>query len=103
MSERDCDFDFHRVIVQATQHTRLIRAYNMSQIRVLGRRDQYHYLRTVSPTATSRMHLKLVEVIALGNGSKAEKAFFEHVDNAMKGYLRTYGLTKVDGRKSEPS
>jgi len=49
------------------------------------------------------MRLKLAEVIALGNGSKAEKAFFEHVDNAMKGYLRTYGLTKVDGRKSEPS
>lgn len=99
----DCDFEFHWVIVQATQHTRLIRAYDMSQIRVLGRRDQYHYLQTVSPTATSEMHLKLVEVIALGNGSKAEKAFFEHVDHAMKGYLRTYGLTKGVRRESDPS
>jgi DNA-binding GntR family transcriptional regulator len=90
----DCDFEFHWVIVQASQHTRLIRAYDMSQIRVLGRRDQYRYLQTVSPTATSEMHLKLVDVIALGNGPKAEKAFFEHVDHAMKGYLRTYGLTK---------
>jgi DNA-binding GntR family transcriptional regulator len=91
----ECDFEFHWLIVQASRHTRLIRAYDMSQIRILGRRDQYRYLKTVSPTATAKMHLKLLDVLALGNGPKAEKAFFEHVDHAMKGFLRTYGLSKV--------
>lgn len=98
----DCDFEFHWVIVQASQHSRLIRAYDMSQVRILGRRDQYRYLRKTNPNATSEMHLKLVDVIALGNGPKAEKAFFEHVDHAMNAYLRTYQLTRDLRREPDP-
>jgi DNA-binding GntR family transcriptional regulator len=48
------------------------------------------------------MHLKLVDVIALGNGPKAEKAFFEHVDHAMNAYLRTYQLTRDLRREPDP-
>lgn len=91
----DCDFEFHWTIVQASQHTRLIRAYEMSQVRILGRRDEYRYLRKISPTATAEMHLKLADIIALGNGPKAEKAFFEHVDYAMQTFLRLHGLSKA--------
>ena len=90
----DCDFKFHSVIVQASQHTRLICAYDMSQLRILGRRDRYRFLQKINPNATTEMHLKLVEVIALESGPKAEKALFEPVDNPMQSSLRTYGLTK---------
>lgn len=91
----ECDFEFHWTIVQASQHSRLIRAYEMSQIRILGRRDEYRYLARVDPAATARIHLDLVEIIASGVGTKAEKATFDHVDRSMQTFLRTHGLGKA--------
>jgi DNA-binding GntR family transcriptional regulator len=90
----ECDFEFHWTIVLASQHSRLIRAYEMSQIRILGRRDEYRYLMRTSPTATAEIHLKLVDVIASGNGIKAEKANYEHVNYSMQQFIRSHGLPK---------
>lgn len=91
----ECDYEFHWTIVQASEHSRLIRAYEMSQIRILGRRDEYRYLARVDAAATARMHLDLVEIIAAGSGAKAEKAMFDHVDRSMQTFLRTHGLGKA--------
>lgn len=90
----DCDFEFHWTIVKASGHSRLIRAYEMSQIRILGRRDEYRYLTRVSPSATAKIHLKLVEIIESGNGAKAEIANYEHVNNSLQTFLKSHGLSK---------
>ena len=91
----ECDYEFHWTIVQASQHSRLIRAYEMSQIRILGRRDEYRYLARLDSDATAQIHTKLVDIIASGFGAKAEKATFDHVDQSMQSFLRSYGLAKL--------
>ena len=90
----ECDFTFHWTIVQASEHSRLIRAYEMSQIRILGRRDEYRYMKRASPTTTADTHFKLIKIIASGNGAKAEKASYEHVDYSMQKFLSSHGLPK---------
>lgn len=91
----ECDYEFHRTIVQASQHSRLIRAYDMSQIRILGMRDEYRYLQTASPDAMALEHMQIVEIIESGNADKAEKANYDHVNLSMQGFLKSYRLSKT--------
>jgi len=88
----ECDYEFHRTIVQASQHSRLIRAYDISQIRILGTRDEYRYLQTAAPDAMAVEHLALVDILASGDAAKAERANYNHVDESMQAFLTSYGL-----------
>ena len=84
----ECDYEFHRTIVQASQHSRLIRAYDMSQIRILGMRDEYRYLQTASPDAMALVHMEIVGIIESGNEEKAEKANYDHVNLSMQSFIK---------------
>lgn len=92
----ECDYEFHRTIVHASQHSRLIRAYDMSQIRILGRRDEYRYLQTAATDAMAQEHNKIVDIIASGNADKAEKANYDHVNASMQGFIKSYRLKASD-------
>lgn len=89
----DCDYAFHWTVVQASGHARLIRAYELSQVRILGRRDEFRYLARVSPARLAESHLKLVRALACGDPARAERAAFDHVDRSMQAFLRSHNLT----------
>jgi DNA-binding GntR family transcriptional regulator len=90
----ECDYEFHRTIVEASQHSRLIRAYDMSQIRILGRRDEYRYLQAVSTDSMAQQHSKIVDILESGNAEKADKASYDHVNNSMQEFLKSYSLPR---------
>lgn len=92
----ECDYEFHRTIVHASMHSRLIRAYDMSQIRILGLRDEYRLLQTAAPDAMAQEHRKIVEIIESGNADKAEKANYDHVNASMQGFIKSYRLPKTN-------
>jgi DNA-binding GntR family transcriptional regulator len=91
----ECDYEFHRTIVRASQHSRLIRAYDMIQIRILGRKDEYQLLKSLSRTAMALEHNQIIDVIESRNAAKAEKAAYNHVNRSMEDFLKSYGLTNT--------
>ncbi len=84
------DYQFHRAIVEASKHRRLIRAYDGSHVQVTGRRSDYVHLKQLPADSTAREHLQIIEAIESADGKAAEKATYQHVRKAMKtieGYL----------------
>src|SRR6185295_18710199 len=66
------DYQFHRAIVEASQHRRLVRAYASSHVQVTGRRADYVHLKNLPADTTAREHLQIIEAIERADGKAAE-------------------------------
>lgn len=86
------DYDFHHVTVEASQHRRLIRAYNFSQIRILGRRGDMIRMRAKPADFTASEHRPILEAIERGDAEAAEAANYEHVESAIRDFRAFHGL-----------
>ena len=78
------DYKFHRAIVDASRHRRLIRAYECSHIQITGRQADYHQLKNLPADTTAREHLRIIEAIEMADGEKAWQLTYQHVWNAMQ-------------------
>ncbi|MEJ1972438.1 MAG: GntR family transcriptional regulator [Lacunisphaera sp.] len=94
------DYDFHRTIVEASQHRRLIRAYDISQIRVLSKGGSMTKLKAQPPDFTAQEHLPIVDCIERGDAVGAEKANHQHVHTAMQGFRKFHGFIVQQQRSS---
>jgi DNA-binding FadR family transcriptional regulator len=86
------DYEFHRATVEASQHRRLIRAYDISQIRVLTMNLTNSEMRAQPREATAQLHLPIVDCIERGDAAGAEKASYEHVREAMQKWQNERGF-----------
>ena len=86
------DYQFHRAIVEASQHRRLIRAYECSHIQVTGRQADYHHLKKLPADTTAREHLRIIEAIAMADGEKAGRLTYQHVLKAMQALEGCLGI-----------
>lgn len=78
------DYQFHRAIVEASQHTLLIRAYDHCHIQITGVRAAYAHLKELAPDATAAEHQLIVDCISRGDPRGAEKATYDHVNRALR-------------------
>jgi DNA-binding GntR family transcriptional regulator len=86
------DYEFHHTIVDASQHRRLIRAYDLCQIQILGREGVTEKLSNLAPDFTARQHARILECIEQGDARGAEAVSRDHVDEAMKKFLSHHGF-----------
>ncbi len=86
------DYQFHHAIVEASQHRRLIRAYEPSHIQITGRRADYHHLRRLPANATAKEHLRIIEALDSGDSAKAAQRTYQHVLKAMQALESWLGL-----------
>ncbi|MDB6094855.1 MAG: transcriptional regulator, GntR family [Verrucomicrobia bacterium] len=96
----ECDYDFHWTIVQASKHTRLIRAFEISQVRILGRPDESEYLKTAAPDQTEQEHTQIVDIIASGDVDAAEKVIFDHVKATITAFGGLYETSRSRKKKT---
>ena len=85
------DYQFHRTIVEASKHRRLIRAYDCSHLLVTVRRFDFAHLKQLLAYSTAREHLQIVAALEKGDGKAAERTTYRHVRKATKalaGHLR---------------
>jgi DNA-binding GntR family transcriptional regulator len=87
------DYEFHRSIVGASEHTLLIRAYDHCHIQITGVRAGYAHLREIAPDATAAEHQLIVECIRQGNAAGAEKATYQHVSRAVRRLANHLGVS----------
>jgi DNA-binding GntR family transcriptional regulator len=85
------DYEFHWEIVRGSQHSRLIRAYEISQIRILGRPDEAEYLKTADPRSNVEEHLQIVDTIERGDPRAAERASYHHLKVSANAFRRLMG------------
>ncbi len=102
------DYQFHHTIVRASGHQRLIRGYENCHIKITGFRAGYAHLKTSSPNATAREHLRIVRCIERGDPGGAQKATYNHVSNALhclEDYLdmRLEDLPKLRASAANPA
>lgn len=77
------DYQFHRAIVEASRHTRLMRAYDLCHIQITGMRAGYAHLKESPPDTTAAEHKLIVDCIGRGDARGAEKATYQHVSRAL--------------------
>ena len=80
----EADYEFHRAIVNASGHSRLIRAYESSHIQVTGLRRSYTVLKKLPPQSTAAEHELIVQCIKEGDAEGAERASYNHVSHALR-------------------
>jgi len=85
------DYQFHWAIVEASQHTLLMRAYDHCHIQITGLRAGYAHLKELAPDATAAEHQRIVDCIHRGDARGAEQATYRHVDRALGHLERNLG------------
>lgn len=73
------DYEFHHSIVEASNHSLLIRCYNNCHIQVTGIRAAYTHLTSLTPNATAMEHKLIIDAIAEWDARAAEEAARDHV------------------------
>ena len=102
------DYDFHRTIVEASGHRRLLLAYESAHIRIVSPQTDYALLKEQPPERTAQDHLKIIDKIARQDPDGAERIAQEHVEHSLRALERTLGTTleetsrttKASGRRS---
>ena len=95
------DYEFHRTIVEASQHQRLIRAYEISHPRILGRRADIARLKESPPDTTAQKHARIVDRLEKGDAPGAEKANYQHVERTMRAFQFSRGLVAMGAAFSQ--
>jgi len=73
------DFEFHHLIVEASEHSLLIRCYDNCHILVTGIRDTFAHLKSLSPDSTAAQHKLIVDAIGKWDARAAEESSRDHV------------------------
>jgi DNA-binding GntR family transcriptional regulator len=87
------DYEFHRVIVEASGHRRLLRAYDSAHIRIVSFRTGYALIKAQPPEATAKQHLKIVEKIVAQDPVGAEIVARAHVESSLRGLEQALDTT----------
>ena len=92
------DYQFHLAIVQASGHSRLIRAYEDSHVRILTERVQYAQASSSSSGNLGACHERIVECIERRQPEAAAEAVLEHVSASLKATEQDLGFRLEDMR-----
>ena len=91
------DYEFHVEIVKASGHSRLIRAYEASHVRILTERMRYS---AASPSSSSGnladCHERIIECIERRQPDAADAAALEHVAATLKATEQDLGFRLED-------
>ena len=82
LNRTDCEF--HHLIVDASDHSLLIRCYDNCHIQVTGIRASYTHLKSLAPDATAAQHKVIVDSIGKWDARAAEEAARDHVMGALR-------------------
>jgi len=92
------DYQFHLAIVQASGHSRLIRAYEDSHVRILTERVQYAQASSSPSGGLGACHERIVECIERRQPEAAAEAVLEHVAASLKATEQDLGFRLEDMR-----
>jgi DNA-binding GntR family transcriptional regulator len=92
----ETDYKFHYAIVLASEHRRLIRAYETSHIRITGLRSDYATQTTQSPEALTTQHETIIRCIEQCEAQNAERAAYDHVCNSLIAFKEKLGMRLED-------
>ncbi len=93
------DYQFHLEIVKASGHSRLIRAYEASHVRILTERVRYAAAPSSSSSASlADCHERIVECLERRQPDDAGEAAFNHVAAALKATEQDLGFRLEDMR-----
>jgi DNA-binding GntR family transcriptional regulator len=87
------DYEFHRMIVEASGHRRLLRAYDGAHIRIVSLRTGYALIKAQPPEATAKQHLKIVAKIVAQDPDGAEAVAWAHVESSIRELEKALGTT----------
>lgn len=90
LNQTDCEF--HRLIVNASNHNLLIHCYDICHIQVTGFRESYTHLTSLNPDSTAIQHKVIVDAIGKWDARAAEKAARDHVLGAMSRLEKHLGV-----------
>lgn len=88
----DYDYRFHYAIVEAAQHSRLLRAYEAAHIRIVGLYTDYIAQKAVDPDRLVAQHRRLVKVIEQGDPDRSERIAREHVETSIANFEKKLGI-----------
>jgi DNA-binding GntR family transcriptional regulator len=86
------DFEFHRLIVEASNHSLLIHCYENCHIQITGIRESYTHLCTMKPEATAIQHKVIADSIGQWDARAAESAAREHILYALANLDKHLGV-----------
>lgn len=89
---RDFDYLFHFAIIQASQHARLIRAYESSHIRIVGFYTDFAAQKATDPDRLVRQHQRIIRAIEQGNPDRSERIASEHVKLSISNFEKKLGV-----------
>lgn len=87
----DLDYRFHYAIVEASQHSRLLRAYETSHIRIVGLYTDF-LAQKADPDRMVSQHRRLVKAIEQGDPDRAERVAREHVETSIVNFEKKLGI-----------
>jgi DNA-binding GntR family transcriptional regulator len=87
----EIDLQFHKSIVVASGHARLLRAYDASHVGILSSRPGFAHLKTAPDDVTANDHRQVIEAIAAGNPAAAY--YVAHVERSLLEIEEVLGIT----------
>lgn len=88
----DLDYRFHQAIVAASGHSRLLRAYEASHIRIVGFYTDFVAQRATDPERMVRQHQQIIRVIERGDPERAERTARLHVRRSIANLEKKLGI-----------
>lgn len=92
----EADYEFHYAIVLASEHRRLIRAYETSHIRITGLRTDYITQSAQSSKELATQHEVIIRAIERCEPQNAEQAAYNHVCNSLIAFKEKLGVRVED-------
>jgi DNA-binding GntR family transcriptional regulator len=87
------DYRFHFAIVEASGHSRLLRAYKAAHIRIVGFYTDFLAQKAVDTGRLLREHRQIIRAIAQGDPGQAEEVAREHVQRSIVYLEQKFGMT----------
>jgi DNA-binding GntR family transcriptional regulator len=88
----DLDYRFHHAIVEASQHSRLLRAYETTHIRVVGLYTDFLAQKAVESNRLVLQHRRLAAAIEQGDPDQSEQIAREHVQTSITNFEKKLGI-----------
>ena len=88
----DYDYQFHHAIVVAARHSRLLRAYETSHIRIVGLYTDFLAQKSVEPNRLVRQHEHIIRVIEQGDPDRSAKVAQKHVQGSIVNFEKKLGI-----------
>lgn len=79
------DYQFHRAIVAASGHKRLLHAYDSAHIQIVGPQTQYADLMAMPSDTSAQQHAEIIQTLEAHDAEAARRAAYEHVQRSRVG------------------